>query len=163
MRTPNADKLNASMRTSTRKRKVTTTIILSDDEGDDDYKPVVAIESADEYDGKIEDQSDEDFAAKPRSGTKSSTTRTKSGSVKRVKKDEQLLDIEDALPNWRLHTREYHNVDRIVSLVDELLQWFQGVRYVHPELLQGRADEANHARLTAKKGPCHGARYTERT
>jgi hypothetical protein len=132
MRTPNADKLNASIRTSIRKRKVTTTIILSDDGGDDDYNPVIAIDSEDEYDGKIEDQSDEEFAEKPRSAKKSSTTRTK--SVKRVKKDEQPLDIEDALPNWRPHTREYHDVDRIVGLVDELLQWFQGVRYVYREL-----------------------------
>jgi hypothetical protein len=138
MRTPNADKLNASMRTSTRKRKVTTTIILSDDEADDDYHPVIAVESADEYDGKIEDHSDEELPAKPKSGKRSSTSRTKSGSVKRIKTDEKPLDIEDALPNWRPHTREYHDVDRIVGLVDELLQWFQGVRCVFRELFPRR-------------------------
>lgn len=131
MRTPNADKLNASMRTGTRKRKITTTIVLSDSGDDENYQPAIAIESADDYDGKVEDLSDEDFV-KPRSVKKSSGAKAKSDSVKRIKTSakDAALDIEDALLDWRPHSGEYHNIDRIVDLKYELLQWFEGVRCV---------------------------------
>lgn len=118
-RTPNADKLNAALRTSSRKRKATATIIISDDEGDSDYKETAkANDSDDQYDIEI---------VAPTKRKAGSTSRA--SSVKKVKKsfiDE--ADIEEAVSNWRPHPKSYHDSARIITLKDDLLQWFELVR-----------------------------------
>lgn len=131
MRTPNADKLNAAMRTSTRKRKFITTVVLSaSDDDDEDYEAIVVDDSPDDYDGKMEDESEEDLSVKKRPGRSCVGTKSKAGA-KRVKKsptNQHPLDIENVLSDWRPHTKAYHDTDRIIALEDDLLQWFEQVR-----------------------------------
>lgn len=142
MRTPNADRLNAAMRTSTRKRKFTTTVVLSDSDDDDaDYEAIVVVDSPDEYDGEMEDESEDDLSVKGRPRRRSIGPKPKAGT-KRVKQsptNQNPLNIGDVLSDWRPHTKAYHDADRIIALEDELLQWFEQVRYVRPHVLLSRA------------------------
>jgi hypothetical protein len=127
-RTPNADKLNASLRTSTRKRKTAPTIILSDEEADSDYKEVLVVESEDDF---VEWKEEEDVKVTVKRTTRKKTASLTSTSAKRVKKATPIgvqADIEEAPLDWRPHGGEYHDDDRVVALTDDLLQWFQEVR-----------------------------------
>ncbi|KAJ9120701.1 hypothetical protein QFC22_002632 [Naganishia vaughanmartiniae] len=122
-RTPNADTLNASLRTSSRKRKAPATLIISDDEGDSDYEEVGKAEELDDpYDGEIV------IPAKRKTVGASRAT-----SVMKVKKPlsgagNDIFDIEEAASNWRPHAKLYHDSKRIINLKDDLLQWFDLVR-----------------------------------
>jgi hypothetical protein len=127
-RTPNADKLNASLRTSTRKRKTAPTIILSDEEADSDYKEVLVVESEDDF---VEWKEEEDVRVTVKRTTRKRTAPLASTSAKRVKKATPIgvqADIEEAPLIRRPHGGEYHDDDRVVALTDDLLQWFQEVR-----------------------------------
>lgn len=133
-RTPNADKLNASLRTSTRKRKAAPTIIISDGEDDADYQEVFKVESEDDYEGWKEDEGeDENATSSGKRKIRKKTTPVASTSAKRVKKasvTDVLVDIEDAPVDSRPHGAAYHNEGRIISQTNDLLQWFEEVRYV---------------------------------
>ncbi|KAJ9108147.1 hypothetical protein QFC19_002615 [Naganishia cerealis] len=127
-RTPNADKLNASLRTSTRKRKATTTIIVSDGEGGSDYQEVLEVESSD-----YQEDSEPESVPPRRKPRDSGTIRTaRAVPTKKAKKSpinaSKEVDIEEATNDWRPHARSYHNAERIVALRNDLLEWFEVVR-----------------------------------
>lgn len=131
-RTPNADKLNASLRSSIRKRKAAPTIIISDEEDDADYQEVLKVESEDDYETWKEDD-DEDAASSGKRKIRKKTTPVAPTSAKRVKKasvTDLPVDIEDVPVDWRPHAANYHDESQIIYLTNNLLQWFEEVRYV---------------------------------
>ncbi|KAJ9105455.1 hypothetical protein QFC21_001826 [Naganishia friedmannii] len=122
-RTPNSDKLNASLRTSSRQRKAPPTIIISDDEGGSAYEEVLKGEDSDDlYDAELS----------TRTKRKAASTSRAPSSAKKIKKPisdaGDGIDIEEAASNWRPHAKSYHDSERIIALKDDLLQWFELVR-----------------------------------